>query len=140
LLIANSQVRVVSTNCVVVDVETDVDTVVVRDVVVMLTTSVVVVGWKLMMVSIGPGTETVCTEVSIGPGTDTVCTVVSIGPGIEIVCTEVSVGPGIEMVGPGTVCITDMKSVRVSVSVVLDTTVSVVTDVVPGTAYPLAYS
>jgi hypothetical protein len=110
-----------------VDVETDVDTVVVRDVVVMLTTSVVVVGWKLMMVS-------------IGPGTDTVCTVVSIGPGIEMVCTEVSVGPGIETVGPGTVCITDMKSVRVSVSVVLERTVSVVTDVVPGTAYPLAYS
>jgi len=36
------------------------------------------------------------------------------------------------MVGPGTVVVTEMRSVRVSVSVVVETTVSVLTDVVPG--------
>jgi hypothetical protein len=75
-LIVDSRVRVVTTISVAVEVETDVDTLVVRDVVVILTTCVVVVGWKLMMVSIGPGIDTVstdvCTEVCTGPGTDTV--------------------------------------------------------------------
>lgn len=44
-----------------------------------------------------------------------------------------TVGPGIEIVGPGTVCVTGMKSVNVRVSVVRETTVEVLTDVVPGT-------
>jgi hypothetical protein len=60
-LVVPDRVRVVSINSVVVEVDTDVDTLVVRDVVVILTTCVVVVGWKLMMVSIGPGTDTVST-------------------------------------------------------------------------------
>jgi len=58
-LVVPDRVRVDTMNCVDVDVDTDVDTLVVRDVVVTLITSVVVVGVKLMIVSIGPGTDTV---------------------------------------------------------------------------------
>lgn len=62
-LVVPDRVRVDTMNSVDVDVDTDVDTLVVRDVVVTLTTSVVVVGRRLMKVSTGPGTETVSTEV-----------------------------------------------------------------------------
>jgi len=58
-LVVPDRVRVDTMNCVDVEVDTDVDTLVVRDVVVTLITSVVVVGVKLMIVSIGPGTDTV---------------------------------------------------------------------------------
>lgn len=87
----------------------------------MLITCVVVVGCKLMMVSIEPGSEIVWILVSTGPGIET------IGPGMD------TVGPGIDTVGPGTVWVTDMKSVKVRVSVVRETTVDVLIDVVPGT-------
>lgn len=50
---------VVGINSVVVDVETDVDTLVVQKVSVVLMTCVVVVGCKLTMVSIEPGSDIV---------------------------------------------------------------------------------
>ena len=62
-LVVPDRVRVDTIYSVDVEVDTDVDTLVVRDVVVTLTTSVVVVGVKLMIVSIGPGIDTVSTEV-----------------------------------------------------------------------------
>lgn len=101
------RVIVVGINSVVIDVETEVDMLVVQEVSVVLTVCVVVVGSRLMTVSIGPGTDTVRTVVSVGPGTD--------------------------VVGPGTICVTGMKSVIVSVAVVCETTVEVLTAVVPGT-------
>jgi hypothetical protein len=101
------RVIVVGMNSVVVNVDTDVDMLVVQEVSVVLTVCVVVVGCKLTMVSIGPGIETVWIVVSVGPGTD--------------------------MVGPGTVCITETRSVKVSVAVVCDITVEVLIVVVPGT-------
>jgi hypothetical protein len=101
------RVIVVGMNSVVVNVDTDVDMLVVQEVSVVLTVCVVVVGCKLIMVSIGPGIETVWIVVSVGPRTD--------------------------MVGPGTVCITETRSVKVSVAVVCDITVEVLIVVVPGT-------
>lgn len=95
------------TNSVVVNFETDVDILVAQEVSVVLVVSVVVVGSRLITVSVGPGTETVWTEVSVGPGTDNV--------------------------GPGTVSIIEISSVSVSVAVVCETTVVVVIEVVPGT-------
>lgn len=104
------------TNSVVVNVETDVNILVVQEVSVVLVVSVVVVGSRLITVSVGPGTDTVWTEVSVGPGTD-------------------MVGPGTDTVGPGTVSITEISSVSVSVAVVCETTVVVLIEVVPGTIY-----
>jgi hypothetical protein len=106
MLVEPGRVIVVGMNSVVVNVDTDVDMLVVQEVSVVLTVCVVVVGCKLIMVSIGPGIETVWIVVSVGPGTD--------------------------MVGPGTVCITETRSVKVSVAVVCDITVEVLIVVVPG--------
>lgn len=99
---------VVGINSVVVDVETDVDMLVVHEVSVVLIICVVVVGSRLM-VSTGPGTETVTMVVSVGPGTN--------------------------VVGPGMVCVTGKKSVSVSVAVVCETTVEVLMIVEPGTVH-----